>query len=343
LTLASGKIQVGSDLKLLSANLFQGRAFFFNGDAANVALTSSLPAAVPNPATSTEYGDAEFELPDGGALNFRVGFLSSLFQTKGFRIHLPWVEDAYPGADYFLPNSGVPIYADRAESYDRYYFAGGNTMNPNDPGDELEISNPVGLFYIRDGFDAKLIYRGGNATAPATSANVVTPSSSFGDYGTSFGYYFGAGLDGGLYGPLDSRSSPIGNYRVELLSEFQIVDRNSLFNATYVPATTSSAGVLTPASFTYGGLYPKIASMYARNTAQVAEPVPDFKYPDPELLSVGGAFTMKITNNISIGLVAAWPLGGSRGFMGKTLLGSISITSLSSSSTTPTPGSSTKP
>lgn len=330
--LASGKFQIGSTLKLYSANLFQGRAYLFQyPDSFNIELTSSLPGSAPNEASSTEYGDAELSIPDGGALNLRIGLLSSIAQTRGLFGH--------SRADYMLPNSGVAIYADRADSYDRYYFDGGNPSDANNPASKLDIETGRLLFYFRDGFDAKLIYRGGNASAPAASANVATVSSNFGDYGTSFGYYLGLGMDGGLFGQQATFfGKESGDFRGEIFSEYQIVDRNSLFNATYVSATQSADGTATPASYLYGGLYPKVATMYLSNSMQSVVPVANFKYPSPDVATVGANFSLNLSNNVSIGLTGALPIGGCRGYMGKTLLGSVTIKSLGA-----TPPSSSNP
>jgi hypothetical protein len=319
-TLSSAKVQVGSDLKLVTGNLFSGRIYAFGKlNYLNATLTSSLPATIPNLQTSTEYGDAEIETPDGGLLNLRIGALSSLLQNKGILSY-------FPKADYFLPNSGVPIYGDRSQSYDRYYFNGGETVDGN-PYSELKISTGGVLIYMRDGVDIKLINRGLNSTAPASGSSTITPSSNLGDYGGAAGYYFAMGIDGGLYGQgetLFNTDTPTGTFRLEGLAEYQYTDEESLFNYTTVAANGS-----TPASTNYGGLYPNYYKLYKT-----------LKNPGPDAVSLGARFVLNITNSLSFDITAMWPMGGERHFMGKTLLGGFTITSPNaggSDNSTPTP------
>ena len=171
--------------------------------------------------------------------------------------------------------------------------------------------------YIRDGIDLKLINRGLNSTPAASGASTITPSSNLADYGGAAGYYFAVGIDGGLYGEgetLFKTSSPTGTFRLELLSEYEYTDKESLFNYTVTPASMTS-----PATTTYGGLYPNYYKLYSSSAA--------LKYPGPQSFSMGGHFALNITNSLSFDVTAMWPIGAERRYMGKTLLGGFTISS----------------
>jgi len=285
-TLASAKIQVGSNIKLVTATLFQGRSYFFNSTL-NGEVTSSLPAAVPSEQTNTEYGDAEMETPDGGILNLRMGVLTTLADNKGIPFLRGNVFGDCKPADYLLPGSGVTLYGDRGQSYDRYYFAGGDTIDDGNDS-ALDIADGKILFYFRDGADLKTIYRGSNATLPSGAGN-ITPSSHTSDYGAAGGYYLGFGCDGGLFSQgqtLTGTSSPAGTFRAEALATWQYTDKDSV-----------------------EALYPNAA------------------HPKFTSAAAGGQCVINITNNLAFDVTVMWPLGGANRYMGTTLLGGFSISS----------------
>lgn len=271
---SAAKIQIADSLKLLTAHLFQGRAYLW-GRPWNLEITSSVPASSVDPTTSTTYSDTQLQLPDGGPLNIRIGLLSNLFNLKARQV-------------YFESDSGVPIYGDRGDEYDRYYFFGNHDLSVGSGESQVtkkEISVGDALIYLRDGIDLKMIYRakiaaGANATTPGTASNKP------GDYGLAAGYYVAVGFDGGLFDHNKNLAdTSTGNYRLEALFMTQITDKRSL-----------------------SLLYPNATN------------------PSNKSMAVGGRAVFVLTNHINLDVQAMWPVGGSHGYMGQTLLGGFTFT-----------------
>lgn len=164
-------------------------------------------------------------------------------------------------------------------------------FNGGDPvtvGDKLlkKISAGEALIYFRDGLDFKGIFRPTVTSATATTPAGNTPSTKVGDYSVGIGYYAALGFDGGLFSQQQTLEGADSG-------NYRL---EGLVTGQWVDARTKRV------------LYPNAAD------------ASDFSF------AVGGRFVIVLTNHLNLDLQVLWPVGGTRRYMERTLIGGFSLT-----------------